>query len=96
MKKLLTLFMATVVVASMYALPQKMTTEKNGRVNNPAEKNLALKAKLEKDAKVSDFAFDRKAVEKKTEKQQTAKQTQKPQATRGQGRRAEDRGRLQK
>ena len=73
MKKLLTLFMATVVVASMYALPQKMTTEKNGRVNNPAEKNLALKAKLEKDAKVSDFAFDRKAVEKKTEKQQAAK-----------------------
>ncbi|MBR6551157.1 MAG: hypothetical protein IKT71_08165 [Paludibacteraceae bacterium] len=73
MKKFITLFMATVVATSMFALPQKPTTEKRGRMNNPAEKNLALKANLEKDAKASDFAFDRKAVEKKTEKQQAAK-----------------------
>ena len=73
MKKFLTLFMATVVATSIFALPQNATTEKKGRVNNPAEKNLALKAKLEKDAKALDFAFDRKAVEKKAEKKQPVK-----------------------
>lgn len=73
MKKFFTLFMATVVATSMFALPLNLTTEKTGRVNDPAENNPALKAKLERDAKASDFAFDRKAVEKKAEKKQAAK-----------------------
>ena len=66
MKKILTLFMATVVAASMYALPLNLKAEKTGRVNETAAK-FEQKAQLEKDAKAA-LTFERKAVEKKEAK----------------------------